>query len=589
MSKIEIPYDMKEDSQVDETAKVETHDTKLTIDNTNKLASASFGNVNSDTVESSLSVSRPQSAGGRLDVSGNITSKGHIDPPAIATVVNTASKEGSVVKESTPRKISAPPLHLLNLFEPLRTTVSPHKLTVDGTPQHQIQRPMSMIVQPTHNDMSHSLFTGSSSLVPSATVSSSLSAIGSLPVYNEMSSRKNDVLNEQDEEEKSDHEDGPDKHLEVDVPQELDIRKDELKDDSIEIKEPDVQHVESPKQDLLTTRSHNTSVSSEGSENVSIVRVPSHPDLRFRPQLTKVDSLDSSPIMRARSVNQLQQELDRETSLKRRAYSGSRDTVPGFAGLMKDNSQMRQSLDKLRSAQHKGTPSRLPLSHQNSPCKMEKERVGRRISADPERERVHSAGSRGRGRPKSMIETGSYAYYRNPSMDFVLAASQDFLGQLFWTSVSLLESDYENEYYLAQHLFGKVISQLDLTVDSTYTRLEMIQQKIKADKFPGIQKLLLKGLTLVPTTKSTRELLSIICPHANRWIFDPSNFKGLPMNIIGLLPELVLHFDKHNENAQLMAGTISKVSLEYINSTFIYICIPLNLHVQLYMYSRYNM
>ncbi len=557
MSKIEIPYDVKEDSQVDQTAKVETHDNKLAIDNPNKLASASFGNVNSEAVESTLPVSRPLSAG------GNITGKSHMDPPAIVTVVNTASKEGGVVKESTPRKISAPPLHLLNLFEPLRSSVSPLKLTVDGTPQHQLQRPMSMIVQSTNTDLSHS---GSSSLVPSATVSSSLSAIGSLPVYNEtMSSRKNDVLNEQDEEERSDHEDGPDKHLEVvDTPQELDIRKDEVKDDSSEIKEPDVhvQHVESPKQDSLTARSHNTSVSSEGSESVSIIRVPSHPDLRLRPQLAKVDSLDSSPIMRARSVNQLQQDLDSETSLKRRAYSGSRETVPGFAGLMKDNSQMRQSLDRLRSTQYKGTPSRLPLSHQNSPCKMEKERVGRRISADPERERVHSAGSKGRGRPKSMIETGSYAHYRNPSMDFVLSASQDFLSQLFWTSVSLLESDYENEYYLAQHLFGKVISQIDLTADCTYTRLEMIQQKIKADKFPGVQKLLLKGLTLVPTTKSTRELLSNICPHANRSIFDSSNFKGLPLTIIGLLPELVLHFDKHNESAQLMAGTISKVGFE---------------------------
>ena len=563
VTKIEVPVEVKDDPPPP-TSVSGNIDKQIPVENPGKLASASFVNVNSDDIaESSVLVSRPQSAGGRLDLSGNTRSQ--TEHSSLATVVATA-KDNNVVKESTPRKISAPPLHLLNLFEPLPSAVSPPKLTIDTTPQ---QRPMSMIVS-SHSELSNSLTSNTSSLAASATVSSSLSSIGLLkePGSSSALSCKNDTLNEQDEDERSELEEESDKQIEPpEVPLELDIRKEEIKEETIKeetCEKKDMQDGESPKQDSTAGRSHNTSLSSEGSENIGIVRVPSHPDLRLRPQLVKGDSLDSSPIMRARSVSQLQSEIDVEGgSFKRRAYSGSRETVPGFAGgLLKENSQMRRSYDRLRTkGTYSATPSRLPLSHQNSPNKAEKERLSRRTSADPDRdrERVLSAGSKGRSRPKSMIETGSYVHHRNPSMDFALSASQDFLVQLFWTSVSLLESDYENEYYLAQHLFGKVISQLDLKADSTYTRLEMILQKTKPEKFTGVQKLLLKGVTLGSTTKSTRELLSSICPHVNRSIFDPSCFKGLPLNVVALLPELVLCFEKPSESARSMAGTISKV------------------------------
>ena len=571
VTKIEIQVDLKDNSP--SITVNNAFDKEAPIETSGKLASSSFGNVNirnttPDVLEMPTSLCRPQSAGGRLHVDTSHGTTVYTKPSTLAVVHTAAIAKENVTKETTSRKISGPPKSLLNLFEPLPSAVSPPKLTIETTPQ---QRPMSMIVS--SNSELPSTISGSSNIVPSATISESLSSMGMFPAHVHVEdaltsanvSIKSNVLNEQSEDEEAmEIEDDIEKDMQV--PQELDIKKEEVM--GSEIKELDSQG-QSPKQESLNSRSHNTSLSSDGSDRVSIFRVPSHPDLRLRPHLAKVDSLDSSPIMRARSVSQLQNEIDGDSgSFKRRAYSGSRDTVPGFAGLV--NLHIRQSLDKLRA---KGTTtalpltSRLPLSHQNSPNKGEKERISRRVSADPDRERdrVLSAGSKGRGRPKSMIETGSFVHYRNPSMDLTYSASQDFLSQLFWTSVSLLESDYENEYFLAQHLFGKVISQFDLMSDSTYTRLEMMLQKTKLEKFSGVHRLLLKGLTLESTTKSTRELLSKICPHANRSIFDPSNFKGLPLNIVALLPELVLHFEKPNNNSKDIAETVAKVSTKFIS------------------------
>ena len=571
VTKIEIPV---ENSPIIVNSPIEKNEVHVVGESPNgKLASASSGNVqnesNLDVIETSSSLTRPQSAGGRLDISHETPISVNTKPPTPLAVVTTAKE--NVTRESTPRKVSGPPTRLLNLYTPLKSVTSPPKLSIDAN-QPQLQRPMSMIVS-SNSELSNTIPV-TSSIVSSATVSESLSTLGeSFPssadsVLSPNILSKSSVLNEQDEDDSMERDE--DIEQEILLPRELDIhvKKEEILESEINKDKEDIQD-QSPKQESLNSRSQNTSFSSEGSDNVNIFRVPSHPDLRHRPHFSKVDSLDSSPIIRARSVSQLQNEIDGENgSFKRRAYSGSRETVPGFAGLLKENSHIRRSLDKLRG---KGSTvplltSRLPLSHQNSPNKSEKERISRRISADPERdrERVLSAGSKGRGRPRSMIETGSFVHYRNPSLDFTLSASQDFLSQLFWTSVSLLESDYENEYFLAQHLFGKVISHFDLMAESTYSRLEMILQTTKSEKFVGVHRLLLKGLTLESTTKSTRELLSKVCPHVNRSIFDPSNFKGLPLNIMALLPELMLNFEKPTDTSKEIAETISKVSCNHV-------------------------
>ena len=319
-----------------------------------------------------------------------------------------------------------------------------------------------------------------------------------------------------------------------------------------------------PHQDSLELPSANTSFSSNDSTN--IVRIPSHPDLRMSSFHQKASRVDSSPIIRARSVSTLlREEGEEEKPLKIRSYSGSRDSVPGYQLMREGMGPVRGSLERLREKASSAAPTssshtKLPLSHQNSPSKpIEREAIKRRTSADPERERVHSAaGLRGKSRPKSMFETGSFHVHPQGSLDLAIASS-DFLAQLFWVSVSLLESDYEGEFTMALRLFDRVTSQLDFCSEITYTRLEGILNKMKWDSFPGVLKLLLKGLTLNRTTHTTRKLLSSLCSHMNRYVFDTTGSLGLPLCIMALLPELVFHFEEPTDDSKQMAESISKV------------------------------
>ena len=469
---------------------------------------------------------RLQTASGKMkfsasvDMGGLPPTKSQTESPLNARVVASTNEHVHASKRD-----SAPPISLMNLFEPLPSS----KVTMET----HLQRPMSMIVSSSNGLHNNSLFT-TPSIVTSATLSdlSTITSSSSPPRQGSTSPGiliRTEALDEEEEDELEEEEEEDEEEEETEIEEQI------------------------SKQSSLDK----PSTISRGSDNIK--RVPSHPNLSLNPFI-KSDSLDSSPIMRARSVTQLQSEIySDEKPVKRRSYSGSREAVPGFTGLTKDNSHMRRSFDKLR--EKVTAPHRLPLSHQNSPNKFEKERLSRRVSADPERERVHSApGSRGKGRPKSMIETSS----NMGSIDVGLATSQDYLSQLFWTSVSLLESDHENEYSLAQHLFGKVITHLDWWVESTYTRLEALLNKMKWEEFPGVLHLLLKGLTLHSTTDTTRQLISRLCPHANRPIFEPSGFVGLPMSIVALLPELILHYEKPTSTCKTTAEAISQVRIQYM-------------------------
>ena len=335
-------------------------------------------------------------------------------------------------------------------------------------------------------------------------------------------------------------------------------------------------------------------------DSTNIIRVPSHPDLRINSHSPPKKSShlylppDGSPIIRARSVSQLLQAGEgeeggeqEEKHYKRRSYSGSRETVPGYSVLSSSPSlltktphQVRGSLDKLREKTHHVSSSSQfpsaapltqvmtappthhiplpPLSHQNSPTR---ENLRRRISADPERERAQSAGtSRTRNRPRSMFETGS-AHISMTTMggDFSLMVASDLLSQLFWTSVSLMLSDYEIEFSLALRLFDRATSKLDFKSDFTFTRLDIIRIKSKWEGFPGVLRVLLKGLSLANTTHSTRRLISKICPYVRRGVFDPSGSSGLPLCIMSLLPELLQHFDDPMDELVNTASNIAEV------------------------------
>ncbi len=107
-----------------------------------------------------------------------------------------------------------------------------------------------------------------------------------------------------------------------------------------------------------------------------------------------------------------------------------------------------------------------------------------------------------------MIETSTYRYGPSFSSDAIKPATPDLSAQLFWTAISLLESDYEGEYLMAQRLLCRVLDHLELNMNDTYERLEALLYKMKWTPFPGVQKLLLKGLTLDSTSEPSRELLS---------------------------------------------------------------------------------
>ena len=54
----------------------------------------------------------------------------------------------------------------------------------------------------------------------------------------------------------------------------------------------------------------------------------------------------------------------------------------------------------------------------------------------------------------------------------------------------------------------QVFDRIDLTLNDTYERLEAILNKMKWTNFPGVQSLIMKGLTLESTSEPSRELLS---------------------------------------------------------------------------------
>jgi hypothetical protein len=158
-----------------------------------------------------------------------------------------------------------------------------------------------------------------------------------------------------------------------------------------------------------------------------------------------------------------------------------------------------------------------------------------------------------------MFETGTSWY--NPhhgNIDSGVVAATDVLSQLFWTSLALMLSDYEMEFSLALRLFDKVTCHLDFNSDITYDRLNTIFVSAKWSNFPGVLKVLLKGLTLVSTTQTTRKLVSKLCSHVHRQLFDPTSSCGLPLSVIALLPELVLHFESPTADSMNIASDIAK-------------------------------
>ncbi|XP_024946755.1 protein furry isoform X2 [Cephus cinctus] len=146
------------------------------------------------------------------------------------------------------------------------------------------------------------------------------------------------------------------------------------------------------------------------------------------------------------------------------------------------------------------------------------------------------------------------------------SASQDdkmtILAQLFWLSVSLLESDYEHEFLLALRLLSRVLHRLPLDRPDARDKVEKLQQQLRWNSFPGVHALLLKGCTSPNTYEPVVTLLAQFTPLLDLPVVDPTQSLAFPMNVVSLLPYMLLNYEDANELCIRSAENIAQVSAE---------------------------
>lgn len=146
------------------------------------------------------------------------------------------------------------------------------------------------------------------------------------------------------------------------------------------------------------------------------------------------------------------------------------------------------------------------------------------------------------------------------------SASQDdkmtILAQLFWLSVSLLESDYEHEFLLALRLLSRVLHRLPLDRPDARDKVDKLQQQLRWSNFPGVHALLLKGCTHPNIYESVVPLLSQFTVLLDLVVVDPSQSLAFPMNVVALLPYMLLNYEDANELCIHSAENIAQMSAE---------------------------
>ncbi|XP_075160591.1 microtubule binding protein furry isoform X3 [Haematobia irritans] len=194
----------------------------------------------------------------------------------------------------------------------------------------------------------------------------------------------------------------------------------------------------------------------------------------------------------------------------------------------------------------------------NSPCDKQVELRNRATGIDMERNMA-----------KFGIVSGSALSRSRSAQSLKMlgdTATQDdkmtILAQLFWLSVSLLESDYEHEFLLALRLLTRVLHRLPLDRPDARDKVEKLQQQLKWSSYPGVHALLLKGCTHTATYEPTITLLSQFAPLLNLPVCDPTQSCAFPMNVIALLPYMLLHYEDANEICIRSAENIAQVSSE---------------------------
>ncbi|XP_070136486.1 protein furry isoform X3 [Drosophila bipectinata] len=201
----------------------------------------------------------------------------------------------------------------------------------------------------------------------------------------------------------------------------------------------------------------------------------------------------------------------------------------------------------------------------NSPCDKQVELRNRSSGIDLERSVVCKFGVGGVGG----VGAGSALSRSRSAQSLKMlgdTATQDdkmtILAQLFWLSVSLLESDYEHEFMLALRLLTRVLHRLPLDRPDARDKVEKLQQQLKWTAYPGVHALLLKGCTHSATYEPTITLLSQFAPLLTLPVCDPTQSCAFPMNVIALLPYMLLHYEDANEICIRSAENIAQVSTE---------------------------
>ncbi|GAB1603756.1 protein furry-like isoform X6 [Argonauta hians] len=131
--------------------------------------------------------------------------------------------------------------------------------------------------------------------------------------------------------------------------------------------------------------------------------------------------------------------------------------------------------------------------------------------------------------------------------------------QIFWLAVSMLESDYEYEFYMAIRLLEKILRHIQPDRLNSRDKLEEILQQIKWNNFPGVQTLLFKGYTSPNLAIPTCHLLSQLTLYVSVYVIDPTKYLGFPLNVISLLPYLVQNYEDPGKKCRQAAENISKM------------------------------
>ncbi|XP_024082202.1 protein furry isoform X2 [Cimex lectularius] len=146
------------------------------------------------------------------------------------------------------------------------------------------------------------------------------------------------------------------------------------------------------------------------------------------------------------------------------------------------------------------------------------------------------------------------------------SATQDdkmtILAQLFWLSLSLLQSDYEHEFLLALRLLDRLLHRLPLDRPDARDKVDKLQSQLKWNTFPGLHALLLKGCTNAMTYEPVIGILVHCIPLLHLPVIDPTQNLAFPMTVIALLPYMLLHYEDANALCILSAENIAQVSNE---------------------------